>query len=189
MAKIMFIGLIAYLSLASLIQLFLNPAHAKREGSSRWANRIPNYLMLVLGCTYLLIYPFTETPYRYSQFLSITVSKHYILLIISIFTYHMITIGITGIKKNIKSGVPMSFLAHYFRLFFSKKSLNDHRDGADILLAQEYAVIGTSGGLLGSVNFFEIASHLNPIASFFMFGVVASLCYSLVAKVWQAKYY
>jgi len=186
MVELLFMGAMLYCLVMSVIQLVLNPKHAKASGSRRWASRIPNYAILVVCSLLLFLYPFTNAPYVYARLLSVSVIDQYMFLLMSAFGFHMVTIFLTKMRRNIKNGEPFSFVAHYMRIFFTKTT--DHRDGADMLLAHEYSVIGTFGGLAGSIYFSGIID-VNPLVVFLMGGVLLSVIYLFLAKLFSAEYY
>ena len=151
MVEIIYVGYMLYLAVTSSVQLFLNPSLARSKGNSRWASRIPNYVLLLLCSTALLFYPFTDFPTLYEIKTTVTRKEQYFITILYTFIFHMLTIGITFIKRTSRLGIPRSFIAHYFKLFIGLKEDKDERDVIDVVLAGEYAVIGAFGSLIGPI--------------------------------------
>lgn len=188
MVKIAYVGIMLYLLVTSSFQLFLNPSYARSKGYSRWANRIPNYVLLFLCSVALLLYPFTSFPDSFARRTAVQIEEQYLIGILSILMFHILAIGITFLRRMYRLGMPRSFIAHYFRLFFTRTT--DEKDVADIVLAQEYAVIGTFGGFVGLIILSQgVITKSNSLVVFLLSGFVSCLVYLVIAKVNKAHYY
>jgi hypothetical protein len=188
MVKFAYLISMLYLLVISVGQLRLNPWYARSRGSSRWSNRIPNYVILLFCNLALLIYPFTSFPSLYARECTLQIEDQYLLGILSILMFQILAIGITFRKRVSGLGIPRSFIAHYLRLFFTRTT--DPRDGADILLGQEYAVIGTFGTFIGPLIIPQsFITESNFLVVFVSSGLVSSLIYLVIAKLNNARYY
>lgn len=190
MAKILYFIVLGYILLNTSLHLFHYPGYSRKKGFSRWANRIPNHSLWFIFTILLIIYPFTKYANLFESKTSVNLGEQYVAILISIIMFHILTAGVTFIKRVIHSGKSQSFFIHYLQLFNPFKEQSDPRDEGDIYLALEYSLIGTFGGVLGIVLMPSPLIQKNyPFFDFCIFGIALCLLYSVLAKITKAHYY
>lgn len=162
----------------SLIWTFSFPFEIWKDRKS-WTNYLPPQLIVLGAAVFLVLFPLTSLPHRYSEI--IPADELYMVLILVYIFWFMVSTACHFLKYTVSAGGHgQSFFSYVFSNYSDQRAVENGR-------SIEYAILGTFGSVAGPL-FLSLAfgAKFSGMLVLFLFGFAFMFVFLIIRLIFKA---